>query len=49
LRYRSVRLPGNTCWALMTPRPVTSIVQSAHYEMSWNGRITAVNTVSAAG
>lgn len=49
LRYRSVRLPGNTCWALMTPRPVSSIVQSAHYEMIWNGRITAVNTVSAAG
>lgn len=49
LRYRSVRLPGNTCWALMTPRPVTSIVQNSHYEMIWNGRITGVNKISAAG
>jgi hypothetical protein len=49
LRYRSVRLQGNICWALMTPRPVTSIVQTAHYEMIWNGRITGVNRISAAG
>lgn len=43
LRYHSVRSPGNTCWALMTPRGVTSIVQSSHYEMVWNQRITSVN------
>lgn len=49
LRYRSVRREGHTCWALMTPRPVTAIVQTGHYEMIWNGRITAVNKVSAAG
>lgn len=46
LRYNSVRLQGNYCWALMTPKPVTSIVQSAHYEMIWNGRITSVNKIS---
>lgn len=48
LRYRSVRSPGNLCWALMTPRPVTSIIQSAHFEMIWNGSITSVNRISNA-
>nr|WP_314871976.1 RES family NAD+ phosphorylase [uncultured Pseudomonas sp.] len=43
LRYHSVRSPGNTCWALFTPRPVTSIVQSGHYEMVWNQQITSVS------
>ncbi|MCY1347467.1 RES domain protein [compost metagenome] len=46
LRYNSVRSPGHICWALMTPRPVTSIVQSAHYEMIWNGQITGVNRIT---
>lgn len=48
LRYHSVRSPGNRCWALMTPRRVGSIIQSAHYEMIWNGRITSVNRISNA-
>lgn len=43
LRYHSVRSPGNTCWALMTPRPVTSIIQASHYEMVWNKQITSVS------
>ncbi|KPA88529.1 RES family NAD+ phosphorylase [Pseudomonas fuscovaginae] len=43
LRYRSVRSPGNTCWALTTPRHVASIIQSSHYEMIWNKQITSVN------
>lgn len=47
LRYHSVRAPGNTCWALMTPRPVTSIIQAAHYEMIWSGQIISVNQVKA--
>ncbi|MCX2692053.1 RES family NAD+ phosphorylase [Pseudomonas sp. DCB_CB] len=47
LRYHSVRSPGNTCWALMTPRPVASIVQSCHYEMVWNKQITSVNKLVA--
>lgn len=48
LRYNSVRLHGNHCWALMTPSAVSSMVQSAHYEMIWNGRITSVNKISEA-
>ena len=48
LRYNSVRLRGNYCWALMTPRPVSSVIQTAHYEMIWNGSITSVNKVSVA-
>lgn len=49
LRYHSVRSQGNTCWALMTPRPVASIVQSCHYEMVWNKQITSVNKLVASG
>ncbi len=48
LRYGSVRLPGSHCWALMTPRVVTSAVQTAHYEMIWSGQITSVNAISVA-
>nr|WP_314526301.1 RES family NAD+ phosphorylase [uncultured Pseudomonas sp.] len=48
LRYHSVRLVGNHCWALMTPRPVSSIIQTAHYEMIWNGQITGVNQIHEA-
>ncbi|ARU88830.1 RES family NAD+ phosphorylase [Pseudomonas sp. M30-35] len=43
LRYNSVRSSGSVCWALLTPRPVTSIIQAAHYEMIWNGQIISVN------
>lgn len=46
LRYNSVRSPGNHCWALMTPRPVTSIIQAAHYEMIWSGQIISVNRIA---
>ncbi len=48
LRYNSVRLQGNYCWALMTPRPVSSVIQTAHYEMIWSGSITSVNKISVA-
>lgn len=48
LRYHSVRLQGNYCWALMTPRSVSSVIQTAHYEMIWNTRITSVNKISVA-
>ncbi|MCY1408978.1 RES domain protein [compost metagenome] len=48
LRYCSVRVQGHHCWALMTPRPVSSILQTAHYEMVWNGQITSVSKISAA-
>ncbi|WP_280552552.1 RES family NAD+ phosphorylase [Halomonas sp. 25-S5] len=46
LRYHSVRHPGAVCWGLMTPRPVTSIVQTAHYEMVWNGSISGISRLS---
>ena len=46
LRYNSVRSPGNHCWALMTPKHVKSIVQTAHYEMIWSGQITSVSRLS---
>jgi hypothetical protein len=48
LRYHSVRMPGGFCWALMTPRPVSSVVQAAHYEMVWNGHVTSVSKISEA-
>ena len=48
LRYHSVRLPGGHCWALMTPKPVVSVIQTAHYEMIWNGQLTSVSRVSEA-
>jgi hypothetical protein len=48
LRYHSVRLPGSFCWALMTPKPVSSIIQTAHYEMVWNGQITSVSQIREA-
>ena len=48
LKYRSVRSAGNHCWALMTPTPVVSIHQTAHYEMIWNGGITSVNLIRGA-
>lgn len=46
LSYNSVRAPGNRCWALMTPRPVTSVIQTAHYEMIWSGQIISVNQIA---
>lgn len=46
LRYNSVRSPGNVCWALMTPRSVTSMIQTAHYEMIWSGQIISVNQIT---
>ncbi len=47
LRYRSVREPGATCWALMTPLNVRDIIQTTHLEMIWNGSITQVNRLNA--
>ncbi|MDI3273317.1 RES family NAD+ phosphorylase [Pseudomonas sp. AL03] len=48
IRYNSVRMQGSYCWALMTPRPVLSIIQAAHYEMIWNGQVTSVSEISEA-
>jgi len=46
LRYHSVRQPNAVCWGLFTPRQVSSVVQTAHYEMIWNGDIAAVHKLS---
>ena len=48
IRYHSVRMQGSYCWALMTPKPVLSIIQTAHYEMVWNGQVTSVSKISEA-
>ena len=48
LRYNSVRSAGNQCWALLTPRHVSSVIQSAHFEMIWSGEITSVSRISNA-
>lgn len=47
LRYHSVRACAATCWALLTPRPVISMVQTAHFEMIWSGAIISVNQISS--
>src|SRR5690606_9495371 len=46
LRYNSVRSPGNICWALMTPRPGTSIIQTGHYEMIWSNQIIGISRIA---
>ncbi len=46
LRYHSVRNPVQHCWALLTPRRVLSIIQTAHYEMIWNAGITSVSVIA---
>ena len=48
LRYNSVRMLGSHCWALMTPRPVLSVIQTGHYEMVWNGQVTSVSQIREA-
>ncbi|VVN67167.1 RES family NAD+ phosphorylase [Pseudomonas fluorescens] len=48
IRYNSVRMQGSHCWALMTPRPVLLVIQTAHYEMVWNGQVTSVSKISEA-
>ncbi|WP_407670344.1 RES family NAD+ phosphorylase [Nitrincola iocasae] len=37
LQYRSVRHAGATCWALMSPSPVESAVQTQHFEFVFDG------------
>lgn len=49
LRYCSVRRTGQLCWALMTPRCVTEVIQTTHFEMVWNKRITQVSQLSSLG
>lgn len=44
LQYHSVRNTEALCWGLFSPKPVTQMLQSGHYEMIWqNGGISAIN------
>lgn len=47
LRYRSVRRPVGHCWALLTPRLVTAVVQAAPVEMIWSGGLISVSRLTA--
>lgn len=47
LRYWSVRKPSAVCWALLTPRLLTAIIQGLHLEMVWSEGITHVNQLAA--
>lgn len=38
LVYRSVRLPGHECAAILRPTAVTIPVQGSHYRYCWNGQ-----------
>lgn len=38
LWYESVRKPGTSCYALFSPHLISSVVQTRHYELVWNGR-----------
>lgn len=46
IRYRSVRHEGAICWGLTTPRHVTSIIQTSHYEMIWSSGLISVGELS---
>lgn len=47
LHYTSVRNPFVACYALFSPKGVTEIVQSAHYEYVWDGKaIVAVRAIA---
>lgn len=48
VQYHSVRAEEAMCWGLFTPRPVQSIVQSAHFEFVWDGQaISSINKLVA--
>lgn len=47
LAYLSVRNPEAKCWALFTPKYVSEIKQTAHFEFIYDGNsITRVETIS---
>jgi len=45
--YRSVRRHGGICWALLTPKPITSIIQSSLHQIIWDKGIVSVSQVTA--
>jgi len=47
LAYHSVRNTGAKCWALFTPKHISSIKQTAHFEFIYDGKcISRVETIS---
>lgn len=45
--YRSVRRPDGICWALLTPKPITSIIQSSLHQIIWDKGIVSVSQVTS--
>ena len=37
MTYNSVRLAARTCYALFSPSLINHIIQTTHYEYSWDG------------
>ncbi|MQX53760.1 RES family NAD+ phosphorylase [Alcanivorax sediminis] len=37
IHYESVRSPGNACFALLTPKPISEVIPTSHYEYVWDG------------
>ncbi len=46
IQYNSVRKPGATCWALMSPKSITSVVQASHYEFIYDAQALSDNPLS---
>lgn len=42
LVYDSVRNPGNLCFALLTPKIISDVIQAAHYSYIWDGEKISV-------
>ncbi|WP_019674937.1 RES family NAD+ phosphorylase [Arsukibacterium perlucidum] len=46
VQFHSVRNKGALCWGLFSPKYVTQMLQSAHYELIWqSGKISAINQI----
>lgn len=49
LSYRPVRHQAASCYALFTPKIVTDVIQSSHYEMIWSdNKLKAFNQLTQA-
>lgn len=47
LKYNSVRNSKGICFALFTPKVVSDIIPSKHYEMIWDGeKVSSVNLIT---
>ncbi|MDI5832493.1 RES family NAD+ phosphorylase (plasmid) [Shewanella xiamenensis] len=47
VQYDSVRNQGGICWGLFTPRIISDVIQTQHYEMVYNGKF--ISSVSPIG